>query len=821
MRLLIAIIFTSFYSYTQAQMSCGISNIAEAKSDYVIVKTRSSRQAITRIAVNPIVVHKTGGLPLLSETDIGTLIAKANEYFAPINYEFYVFSSGVKHVYNDKYYNLKVEDETELRSKYDVENAINLYFVSSIVLPNQDVLSGFTSLPSLNNAGNRIFLSYLDRNTEDFQILAEKVLPHELGHYFGLLHTFNNSNSEKIEERELVTRGVGANCATAGDFICDTPADPYEREHSIASLECGVQPPSTLVDQLGQSFVSGDGNLMSYQVRCGNYFSEEQYQRMLSAGNIRFSPDAAYQIIQEPENSITLQLPAKRAFCDEEIIEIEWKSFGYFFPDNNFEFEMSNAQGTDYDPISVVKVGNKAFVTITKDLPAGKNYRFRVLSTNPNIVSYISDNFEIKQKGTYSLSLDRTIIDKGETANLTVNFTGSGPWTWELSNGQKIENEYQRTINLALQPSEDQYLSIKNAVGACGLLNQGNNTQLLVIAPKISITGSEKLEFCEKGEVSLKVNGLQSGSSTAYTVHLNGKSSYIINPELQENQVRFTIPNDIKSGEKLSLIIKGSNGQGDFSDVYPFEIIPSPPQPYVQSPLETCFGEFNVKLEAVGQNLKWYLDPVNGQSFQELKPSTSIEGITSYYVSQSNDLGCESSKSKIDVRVKAPLVATISGNEDIIQGDSTQLRLNVSGEGPVEIVLNDGTRISIENGTSFYFVKPDDSFTYTIKEATNGCGIGIVNGEAKVVVLTPLGIESELDILTLYPNPTQNGILNFNNPSQISEVKIYDILGRKVLFEKLTSGMFKIRQKVEGQIVVKVYLKDGRVINQKVLVLPQ
>jgi hypothetical protein len=42
--------------------------------------------------------------------------------------------------------------------------------------------------------------------------------PHEIGHYFNLLHTHETAYGSECPS--------GSNCGTAGDLVCDTPADP-------------------------------------------------------------------------------------------------------------------------------------------------------------------------------------------------------------------------------------------------------------------------------------------------------------------------------------------------------------------------------------------------------------------------------------------------------------------------------------------------------------------------------------------------------------------------------------------------------------------
>ena len=46
----------------------------------------------------------------------------------------------------------------------------------------------------------------------------DTTLSHELGHYFDLYHTHETSFGTECPS--------GSNCQSAGDMVCDTPADP-------------------------------------------------------------------------------------------------------------------------------------------------------------------------------------------------------------------------------------------------------------------------------------------------------------------------------------------------------------------------------------------------------------------------------------------------------------------------------------------------------------------------------------------------------------------------------------------------------------------
>lgn len=98
-------------------------------------------------------------------------------------------------------------------------------------------------------------------------------LPHELGHFFSLLHTHGTNNEHLTTE--LVD---GSNCNTDGDGICDTPADPRLNGLTVNG-HCTYT--GTETDAKGNLFMPDTSNIMSYSSKsCRTRFTEQQLARM-------------------------------------------------------------------------------------------------------------------------------------------------------------------------------------------------------------------------------------------------------------------------------------------------------------------------------------------------------------------------------------------------------------------------------------------------------------------------------------------------------------------------------------------------------------
>ena len=202
---------------------------------------------------------------IVTEPGILALIPALNADFAPICVSFSVCE--FKYIDNFAYDKIardadKGRDFKEMQHQYNLKNRINLYFVQNIT----DVAAcGFASLGGIN---------YLDSLGIVIKksCLNARTLSHEMGHYFGLKHTFDTESGAELAN--------GSNCKTAGDEICDTPADPFvEGDDPAKYVDATCKFISMKKDANGQYYDPLVGNIMSYYP-CSCGFTDEQYIKM-------------------------------------------------------------------------------------------------------------------------------------------------------------------------------------------------------------------------------------------------------------------------------------------------------------------------------------------------------------------------------------------------------------------------------------------------------------------------------------------------------------------------------------------------------------
>lgn len=257
--------------------------------------------ASTYIAVRFHVVRKSNGNQGVTLTQLNAVFAKMNAAYQASGIQFYMAGTTPHYIDSDNFYDFEFSEENALTQGNDITNAINVYVVGAIGSGSGSV-SGYAYYPSTLAISNRVFMTV--------DALADgRSLVHELGHYFNLLHTFHNNANPNVSLRELVTRSAGANCTTAGDQVCDTPADPYGLPGATTA---GCSYTGTATDANGAVFVPSLQNTMSYYSQCGSIFTPQQYTRLSDGLLLRTNPGNEYTLDYPTSSAVPTQLTATK-----------------------------------------------------------------------------------------------------------------------------------------------------------------------------------------------------------------------------------------------------------------------------------------------------------------------------------------------------------------------------------------------------------------------------------------------------------------------------------------------------------------------------
>lgn len=168
--------------------------------------------------------------------------------------------------------------EADIVGDHARSGAINIFFVPKLIDDNgTDTICGFARYPW--QGGNYLFIN------NDCAADGSTLL-HQIGHYFGLYHTHHSSALIEAEHVTRISSDTCYNCATAGDLLCDTEADPglsllnvdaMCNYLALAKDSCLLATPAQILD-----FIPDVSNVMSLApANCRKNLSAGQLDRMV------------------------------------------------------------------------------------------------------------------------------------------------------------------------------------------------------------------------------------------------------------------------------------------------------------------------------------------------------------------------------------------------------------------------------------------------------------------------------------------------------------------------------------------------------------
>ena len=214
---------------------------------------RDLRSVVLYFPIQYHIFRNSSGEMTLSVSETQNMTNMLNNAYAIANIQFYSCDN-VDVITNNNYYDFTLSQSSGL-AEYDNPNAINVYLFNTI--SNYDnSYAGYGYFPW--SGTNRVYIAKNYAN--------ETTVLHEFGHYFGLLHTHDTQNGEELID--------GSNCETAGDKICDTPADPGLNFNNSVDCNCNYIGNET---QNGIPYSPSTINIMSYSRReCRTQFTSGQ-----------------------------------------------------------------------------------------------------------------------------------------------------------------------------------------------------------------------------------------------------------------------------------------------------------------------------------------------------------------------------------------------------------------------------------------------------------------------------------------------------------------------------------------------------------------
>ena len=348
------------------------------EANQALQRKRASRSALTAITYVPIRPHiirrsnGTGGYTLASLNDV---IATTNNYYLSngLGIQFYFAGSIPDYIDDDELFEGFIEGA--LLNGHDALNAMNQYYIN--VFPPGFLSLGYAYYPTDEVVSTRSVILTYGSNSQGLD-LGNQVIPHELGHNFGLFHTFGFPGSGTSPTDELVTRGAGANCTTAGDQICDTPADPYYTPGAKLTYVNGCPQydlNSTARDANGEAYSPSITNIMSYYFPCTQDFTPGQYER-IQAGLALRQTHTSYSLDFPPTTVIAPSNLAASLVGLSVVLTWQDKAnneMGYFI-------ERSTLPTTGFVPVGGVAPNVTAFTDT--QLMAGPSYYYRIRPSN-------------------------------------------------------------------------------------------------------------------------------------------------------------------------------------------------------------------------------------------------------------------------------------------------------------------------------------------------------------------------------------------------------------------------------------------------------
>jgi len=262
------LILSSFHGFAQTDFRCGTTvphAYLESENNRAMPGYFGCEQinrVNRKLSVLFQVIKDTLGGTGVTDAQLQASLERLNEVWAPtaISFEFCERRDLDNHQFNNF---VELTDGADMIAMYYEPKIINVFISATVNTMAYGDVNGYAFLPG------GLDIIHVKKST--MQDPSFGTLIHEMGHFLGLLHTFESDTGLELVD--------GSNCSTAGDLVCDTEANPTDNANDFTGADCNYTG-MPAVDAMGNFYVPPSKNHMSYS-NCRCEFTKQQYNRMV------------------------------------------------------------------------------------------------------------------------------------------------------------------------------------------------------------------------------------------------------------------------------------------------------------------------------------------------------------------------------------------------------------------------------------------------------------------------------------------------------------------------------------------------------------
>jgi PKD-like domain/GEVED domain/Pregnancy-associated plasma protein-A len=669
-----------------------------------------------------------------------------------------------------------------------------MYFVGNLTSGGVG-LNGISAFPDGIASNNRIIM-------QNFSSGNGTTMPHEMGHFWNLYHTH-----ETFFGNELVTRGTGANCTSAGDLLCDTPADISSSPYNA----CSCTYTGTSIDANGSAYLPNVNNLMSYYQACRNQFTTGQFDRMSTGYATRLSLMQQSGQYNYNCTSSTVTAPMLSSSFNSSLgVVLNWNDLSN--NETGFLIERALSVNGPFQYIGGVAANTTNFIdyTVVNNItyyyrikPSNTSNTYSNTSTIPTatLLNYCKPStVPIFNDGIDSFTLNSQIL----STNTGCNSKGGYQLYAKNIPNLVVNQGYSFTVGL-LSTALNEGVVVFVDLNRDGLFS---NSEILFTTTSFvntSISGTITIPTnTTSGQVRMRIRVLRSENSTSSCTSntcAGETEDYIVNI-CNPTPPSITItPNTICTGQNSTLASTGCNGTVTWSNNVGtgYTVIVSP-SAGTYSYTATCAVNGCTNTTSTGSSLTVNTAPLQPSAFTAAPPTVcqgqnsvtytipAVAGATGYTwaysgtghtitgtgtsvtVSFSNtatsgtlsvtaDNTCGSSTARtVAIIVNQAPTATLTGTQAIISGQTAILSVSLTGTNPWSVNVGGTTYSSITASPYLINVTPTITTTYALTSVSNACGtITVTNNNTATVTVSPQTITTSVTGTTFCAGTTVAG----------------------------------------------------------------